>query len=758
MNEQPQIHSAVATTENTTTKIKQNNVQTLLLLEGMSCVACVSKIQKALQTVANVESVQVNLAENTALVSGEVAPQALIDAVVQSGYGAELVFDEQVRREKQQQQLQHALHTHFWQSLIALGSALILMVWTMFAQPILSLSNRPLWLGIGLIVLIIMFVTGGHFYRRAWSNLLKKTTSMDTLITLSTLSAWLYSMCVVLTPMTFPENTRHLYFDAAVMIIGLINFGKMLELKGKQKSSQALDRLLALTPTTAIWVNDTTETEIPLAQVQTGMILRLQTGDRVPVDGIITQGSGWLDENMLTGEPLAVEKQIGDSINAGTLLADGTLLFRAEQVGKHTRLANIVKLVRQAQSSKPEIALLADKIATIFVPAVIIFAILAGIIWYFAGAEPKLSHALIIFTSVIIIACPCALGLATPMSIIAGVGRAAELGILVRNADALQRAAEIDTIVFDKTGTLTQAKPQVADCYLFNGYTITQVRQLAASLEQGASHPLAKAILTFADNLPLQTPSKFHNLAGQGVIGEINGVTLCLGNSFLMRNQNIDLSPATSFLTDPTDATWVFLAIDSKLAGLFAIRDPLREDSSDAIQRLKRLGYRLIILTGDQPQTAEFIAKQVGIDEVVAGVLPEGKAQVIKNLHTQGCHVVMVGDGINDAPALALADVSIAMSEGADIAIETAELTLMQPSINSVANTLLLSKAILINIKQNLFGAFLYNLLCLPLAAGLLYPFWGVLINPMFAAAAMAMSSVTVVLNANRLLKWEKAS
>ncbi len=734
--------------------------QTLLLLEGMSCAACVLNVQKTLESLADVSQVQVNLADNTALVTGCLAdPNVLISAIEKIGYRAEIISDDKTRRERQQKRLRAELFSRRWQAFVGLTFGVGLMAWGFVNPQPITPANTYLWLGVGLIILAIMFLTGGHFYVKAWKNLRQKTSSMDTLVALGTSSAWCYSMFVVLNPHFFPVGSRHLYFDAAVMIIGLINFGKMLELKGKQRSSKALERLLDLTPATTLVLTEEGEKEIPLAEVKTGMILRLQTGDRVPVDGELVQGSGWLDESMLTGEPLAVEKQVGSKISAGTILTDGSLLFRAEQVGKNTRLAHIIKLVRQAQSSKPPIGQLADKIARIFVPMVMGIALLAGIIWYFIGPEPHISYALIIFTTVLIIACPCALGLATPMSIIAGVGRAAELGILVRNADALQRAADADTLVFDKTGTLTQAQPKISRLHCFNHFMEYDVLHLAGSLEQGASHPLAKAIMARAkeNSLSLSPLTDFKTLQGLGVTGTVKEQKLALGSLNFMQHRGVDVSPAMALFEQESQhgATVIFFAVNDQLASLFVLTDPLRNDTKDAIARLKALGYHLVMLTGDQEKSAQYLAQEVGIDDVIAEVLPEGKIRAVENLQKAGRKVVMVGDGINDAPALALADVSIAMSGGSDVAIETAELTLMNPSINTVADALMLSKGILGNIKQNLFGAFIYNLICIPLAAGALYPFWGILINPMWGAAAMAMSSTTVVLNANRLLKFK---
>jgi len=482
----------------------------------------------------------------------------------------------------------------------------------------------------------------------------------------------------------------------------------------------------------------------------------MTTGDRVPVDGTITQGEAWLDEAMLTGEPIPQQKSDGDAVHAGTVVQDGSVLFTASAVGSHTTLSRIIRMVRQAQSSKPEIGQLADRISAIFVPVVVGIALLSAAIWYFFGPAPQIVYTLVIATTVLIIACPCALGLATPMSIISGVGRAAEFGVLVRDADALQRASTLDTLVFDKTGTLTEGKPQVVAVNTA-GIAQEDALRLAAALEQGSSHPLARAILEKANAAALPQVSNFRTLRGLGVSGEAEGHTLLLGNQALLNDNGIDTAALETELKAQASqgATPVLLAVDGKAAALLAVRDPLRQDSVDALARLHRAGYRLVMLTGDNPTTANAIAKEAGIDEVIAGVLPDGKADAIKNLQRQGRQVAMVGDGINDAPALAQADVGIAMGGGSDVAIETAAITLMRHSLMGVADALAISKATLRNMKQNLLGAFIYNSLGIPIAAGILWPLTGTLLNPVVAGAAMALSSITVVSNANRLLRFK---
>ncbi|VGH74152.1 Lead, cadmium, zinc and mercury transporting ATPase [Klebsiella pneumoniae] len=729
-----------------------------LLINGMSCASCVSRVQNALAAVPGVSQARVNLAERTALVMGSASAAELVQAVEKAGYGAEAIEDDLQRRERQQETALATMKRFRWQAIVALLVGVPVMVWGMIGDNMMvSDENRSLWLVIGLVTLAVMVFAGGHFYRSAWKSLKNGTATMDTLVALGTGVAWLYSMSVNLWPQWFPMEARHLYYEASAMIIGLINLGHMLEARARQRSSKALEKLLDLTPPSARVVTPEGEKDLPLAEVQAGMTLRLTTGDRVPVDGMISQGEAWFDEAMLTGEPVPQQKGDGDAIHAGTVVQDGSVLFTASAVGSQTTLARIIRMVRQAQSSKPEIGQLADKISAVFVPAVVVIALISAAIWYFFGPPPQIVYTLVIATTVLIIACPCALGLATPMSIISGVGRAAEYGVLVRDADALQRASELDTLVFDKTGTLTEGKPQVVAVKTFAGVDEHTALRLAAALEQGSSHPLARAILDKAADGPLPEVSGFRTLRGLGVSGEAEGHRLLLGNQALLNEQHINTAEVESEMTAQASrgATPVLLAVDGQAAALFAIRDPLRVDSVDALARLHRQGYRLVMLTGDNPTTAKAIAKEAGIDEVIAGVLPDGKADAIKRLQSQGHKVAMVGDGINDAPALAQADVGIAMGGGSDVAIETAAITLMRHSLHGVADALAISKATLRNMKQNLLGAFVYNSLGIPIAAGILWPLTGTLLNPVVAGAAMALSSITVVSNANRLLRFK---
>jgi len=731
-----------------------------LLIAGMSCASCVSRVEQALQQVAGVQQARVNLGERSALVLGDVTPKALTAAVDRAGYKAEAIDDEQTRRERQQQSAREAMRRFSWQAALALLFGVPLMIWGMVGDNMmLTSANQTLWRVLGGLTLVIMLVTGGHFYRSALRSLRRGSATMDTLVALGTGTAWLYSMSVALWPDFFPLPARHLYFEASVMIIGLINVGHALEQRARQRASQALERLLDLTPAQACIITPEGEKSLPVSDVTPGMRIKLVTGDRVPVDGQVVSGEAWLNEAMLTGEAIPQTKHTGDTVYAGTQVQDGTLHVEARAIGSRTTLARIINLVRQAQSSKPDIGRLADRISAVFVPVVVLIALMSGAIWYLVGPQPQLAYTLVIATTVLIIACPCALGLATPMSIIAGVGRAAELGVLVRDADALQRASTLDTLVFDKTGTLTRGTPDVVDVIGYRGWEPTRVLQAAAQLEQGSHHPLAKAIVAAAPAHRAAAIAQFRTIPGKGVRATVADNMLWLGNDALLAENGIDYQAAQADIARYAQqgATPVLLADAEGVLGLIALRDRLRPESRAALQRLRQQGYRLVMLTGDHPQTAHAIAAEAGIEDVIAGVLPEGKAQAISHLQQQGHKVMMVGDGINDAPALAQAEVGVAMGGGSDVAVETAAITLMRNDLHSVVDALAMAQATLRNLRQNLLGAFLYNSLGIPLAAGVLYPFTGLLLNPIVAGAAMALSSITVVSNANRLLRFTPA-
>ena len=734
----------------------QANV-TQLLLSGLTCASCVASVEKAIKAVEGVDSVNVNLAERTALIYGQASSQAVIEAIESAGYGAEESEDDQTRRIRQQQQNQQTFKTHIRNATASLALGVPLMAWGIFGGSMVidSTTSQISWGIIGLITLALLVTAGKDFYINSWKAFLHHRATMDTLVSLGTGAAWLFSMTVVIAPHLFPLAARHVYFEASAMIIGLITIGHALEARARSRTSKALERLIDLQPQTAIVVENGQETERPLSAVISGMVLRLKPGAKVAVDGCVIDGNSYLDESMLTGEPLAVHKKAGDYVRAGTINQQGSLLFKAEHIGSDTMLARIIQLVRQAQSSKPALARLADTISSIFVPSVMIIAIITAVAWYYFGPQPASVYMLVAATTVLIIACPCALGLATPMSVTVGVGRAAELGILIKDAEAMQQAASIDTVVLDKTGTLTEGKPQVVDYKIYNALTREQLIQLAASLEQGSEHPLANAIVKSAQQqqLEIYPHSDFMTYSGLGVSGTVDQHQLLLGNAKFMVQNNITINHAEAdfnFIANQ-GATPVYLAQNGILAGIIGISDPLRKDSLSAVKRMQKMGLKVVMLTGDSVKTAQVIADKLGITDVVAEVLPDGKAAQITLLQQQGRRVVMVGDGINDAPALALAEVGIAMGSGTDVAIESAQFTLMRHSLHGVADALELSKATLRNIKENLFGAFVYNTLGIPIAAGVLFPLTGTLLSPVIAGAAMALSSITVVSNANRL-------
>ncbi|MCG6976593.1 MAG: cadmium-translocating P-type ATPase, partial [Acidiferrobacterales bacterium] len=556
-------------------------------------------------------------------------------------------------------------------------------------------------------------------------------------------------------PEIVPSLARHAYFEAATIIIALINFGSALEMRARGKTSEAIKRLIGLQPKTARVIRDGIEQDIPIADVGLDETLRVRPGEKIPVDGHIIEGHSSVDESMLTGEPLPIEKKAGDEVVGGTINKSGSFLFQAKRIGRDTALARIIEMVRQAQNSKPAIGRLADKISSVFVPSVLIISVITFMVWANFGPEPRLSYMLVSTMTVLIIACPCALGLATPISVMVGVGKAAEYGVLIRNGEALQAAGKLTTVVLDKTGTVTEGSPTVTDIVTTGNWQEDEVLRYAASIESGSEHPLAEAIVDAAKvkGLQLESASSFEAVAGHGVTGSLGGKTVALGNEKLMHTGGVDID---ELATDAeilalTAQTPMYLAVDSRLVGLIAVSDPIKKDSKSAIDRLHRKGIKVVMLTGDNQKTADVVAQQVGVDEVIADVLPEDKAGKVAELQARGDIVGMVGDGINDAPALARANIGFAIGTGTDVAIESADITLMRGSLHGVPDAIDISRATVRNIKQNLFGAFVYNSLGIPVAAGILFPFFGILLNPIIAGGAMAMSSVTVVSNANRL-------
>ena len=728
-----------------------------LSIGGMSCAGCVASVETALNSVEGVEEATVNFAEHTANVKGDMDIADVINAVKLASYdAAELKGGDDEEEEKEAAEFAYyrALLKKAWVAAIV-GVPLFIGGMSGVFPDIDSENGQFVWLLLGVLTLGVMFYSGKHFFTGAWKSFRVHNANMDTLIALGTGSACLYSFIIVLFPDSVPSLARHAYFEAAVIIIGLINFGSALEMKARGKTSEAIKRLVGLQPKTARVLRDGKEVDIAISEVGLDETLRVRPGERIAVDGIIIEGHSSLDESMLTGEPMPVEKNIGDEVSTGTINTSGSFLFTSKRIGSDTVLAQIIDMVRQAQSTKPAIGRLVDQVASVFVPTVLILSIVTFLMWFnFAGAD-ALSYALVTTMTVLIIACPCALGLATPISIMVGVGKAAEMGILIRNGDALQQAGKLTTIVLDKTGTVTEGKPAVTEIVIAENTDETFLLTMAASIEAGSEHPLASAIVQFAKekNISLAKTEKFSAVTGQGVSGIIDGHTVLFGNARLMTSNNIDIAALETRAKDLSHQgrTSMYLASNGKLQGIIAVSDPVKKDSIEAIQRLHALGMKVVMLTGDSQRTAEAVAKQVGVDEVIADVLPQDKSAKVVSLQEQGEQVAMVGDGINDAPALAQANVGFAIGSGTDVAIESADITLMRGSLNGVADAIAVSRATLTNIKQNLFGAFIYNSLGIPVAAGILYPLMGILLNPMIAGAAMAMSSVTVVSNANRL-------
>jgi Cu+-exporting ATPase len=733
-----------------------------LAIEGMRCAGCVAGVENALRGVPGVAEANVNFAGRTADVRGDAEVSRLIAAVEKAGYRAsEIVDEEAAESEKQAAEL-----AHYKVLLCKSGFALAVAVPALaFGFPAMLGGTMPHVLMqwgsplLALLTLAVMLYSGPQFFVGAWKSLRNHTATMDTLIALGMAAAWGYSLTVTVAPQLFPAGTAEPFWDVIPVVIGLVVLGQALEMRARGHTSEAVQRLIGLRPKTARVVRNGEEIDVPLAEVRVGDTLRVRPGEKIPVDGKVIEGHSLIDESMLTGEPMPVEKSIDAEVAGGTLNKSGTFLFSATRVGKDTALSRIVELVRQAQGAKPAIGKLADKVSAWFVPAVLIIAVIAFVAWFDLGPEPHLNFAMVVAVTVLVIACPCALGLATPMSVMVGVGKAAEHGILIRNGDALQQAGQLTTVVLDKTGTVTLGKPAVTALVPAAGWNETELLRLAASLETGSEHPLAEAVVAAARErgLALASLQDFQAVAGHGVQGQIDGKPVFFGNARFMQRQGI----VTQALQAQVDqlaaqaATPMFFAVDGVLAGIIAVADPIKPDSKEAIARLHALDIKVVMLTGDNAATAQAVAKQVGIDSVQAEVLPQDKDKQVAELIARGERVGMVGDGINDAPALARADVGFAIGTGTDVAIESADVTLMSGSLHGVPNAIAISRATVRNIRQNLFGAFIYNVLGLPIAAGLLYPLFGVLLNPMIAGAAMAMSSVTVVSNAGRL-RWFK--
>ncbi len=730
-----------------------------LIIEGAGCASCVGKIESALNAVPGVDNAEMNFAQRTVTVMGNADAADLVRAVEKAGYNAKLAAAESEQdalEEKEKADLVYykRLVKETWIAL-SLGGPLMAYALITGEVNVNTTTERIAWLIVGILTFGVLYFSGKHFFIGAWKSFLNHSANMDTLIALGTGTAWLYSMVVVFFPESVPEQARHVYFEATAIIIGLIDLGLALELKARGRTSEAIKRLIGLQAKTARVIRDEKELDVAIEQVLMDDVVRVRPGEKIPVDGEVIEGHTAIDESMLTGEPMPVEKTLGNTVAAGTINKTGSILFKATRVGRDTALAQIINMVKRAQNSKPPIGRLADVISAYFVPVVMIIAVTSALVWLNFGPDPAMAFAIVSATTVLIIACPCALGLATPMSVMVGVGKAAEAGVLIRNGEALQTASKISAMILDKTGTITVGAPKVTDILIAGEQDEDTILKLAATLESGSEHPLALAIVESAQEKGIEAGkvSNFNAITGHGVQAEVDGKTLLFGNEKLMRERNIEfggfVEKAQSLAGEAK--TPMYFAVDNKLSAIIAVSDPIKEDSIAAIKRLQHNGIRVIMLTGDNRATAKAVAEKAGIKEFFAEVLPEDKSKKVQELQMEGEVVGMTGDGINDAPALAIANVGFAIGTGTDVAIESADITLMRGSLHGLADAIAVSKATLRNIKQNLFGAFVYNVAGVPVAAGILFPVLGVLMNPVIAGAAMAFSSLTVVTNANRL-------
>lgn len=733
-------------------------------IENIRCASCVRFIEDELKATPGVLNASVNLGTQEATVvylPEQTILKQLNTAIERWGYqtrpaaSEEPVHQQQAAHKKEYQRLMRK----FW--LAALVSIPVLITaYPQFIPIVKDWSMETLritWFGAALLTLPVLFWSGSDFFIGAWAALKHRAANMNTLIALGTGAAWLYSVVAIVFPGIFPERTSEPFFDVVAVVIALVVLGQALEIRAKGRTSEAIQKLMGLQAKTARVIRNNVEMDIPVEEVLVGDVIQVRPGEKIPVDGVIVEGSSAVDESMLTGESLPASKKVGDEVIGATLNKTGAFKFRATKVGKDTALAQIVKMVQDAQNSKAPIARLADTISGFFVPIVMILAVLTFVIWFDFGPQPQLMYSLVTAVSVLIIACPCALGLATPMSLMVGIGKGAENGILIRSGEALQTAQSIKTVVLDKTGTITKGKPELTDVVVAAQQPILsdELLRLAASVETVSEHPLAEAIVegAKAKGLALSKPEAFEAIPGYGVTATVDGRKVALGNLKMLKRLNVDLGDleAQSDILANDGKTPIFTAVDGKAAGIIAVADTVKEDSKEAIAALHQMGIEVVMITGDNRRTAEAIARQVGVDRVLAEVLPEDKAHHVHLLQAEGKKVAMVGDGINDAPALAQADVGMAIGTGTDVAIEASDITLIKGSLKGVVTAIEISRATMRNIKQNLVGAFIYNILGIPIAMGILFPFFGVLLSPLLAGAAMAFSSVTVVSNANRL-------
>jgi Cu+-exporting ATPase len=761
---------------------------------GMTCAACSARVQRTLERTSGVHGAHVNLMTGTATVDYDpraVSPDLLVHAIRETGYGAELPSltqsaEESVNTQDESRAAEIAdLRRKFAVSLVA---ALLAMLFSMLlaermpgsmGDPLMrvmmpltaALRRAAPWVDrvssagwryllLGLTLPVVMWA-GRHFYTRAWAAFRHGTADMNTLIAVGTGAAFVFSLVATLAGDWLLAHgiEPQVYYETVIWIIALILLGNLLEARAKGRASAAIRRLMGLSPATARVIRGNTEEEIPLGRLRPGDEVAVRPGEQIAADGVVVAGTSYVDESMLTGEPVPVPKHPGDTVIGATINRNGAIRFRVSHVGRDTVLSRIIRLVQQAQGSKAPIQRLADRIAAVFVPMVIFLAIVTFVVWSLAGPAPRYLHALVAAITVLIIACPCAMGLAVPTAVMTATGRGAELGVLIKGGEALERAGGIDVVVLDKTGTLTEGRPAVRSVRPVEAVVDEQrLLQLAASVEQQSEHPLGEAMVQEAErrSIPLEPVTYFETSTGRGVLALVGGIRVAAGNAALMRELGVDPSPLR------TDAeqlsregqTTVYVSVDGQVGGLIAVADPIKPTSREAVRRLKGLGLDVVMLTGDDSRTAGSVARAIGVERVIAEVAPERKLEEIRRLQSEGRVVAMVGDGLNDGPALAQADVGIAMGSGTDVAMEAGAITLMRPDLLGVVDAVGLSRRTLQIIRQNLFWAFVYNIIGIPIAAGILYPAFGLLLSPALAAAAMAASSVSVVTNSLRIRRY----